>query len=214
MQHTFIKYNRSDAARELFSDMPANHLLSIIAQRARYSDCNISGLKEREAFIGDWQKCGFTTRGMYREALNRLKRYQLVTIRTTNKGTIATLISSDVYGLNNDSTTIKTATLQPSDNHQATNQLPLNKNGKKEKNVISGSRFAPPTQKEVFNHMTTKGNYPEIESHKFVNFYESKGWMVGKNKMKVWKSSVSNWLTDVKESNQSHPTQSSGAFVK
>jgi hypothetical protein len=27
----------------------------------------------------------------------------------------------------------------------------------------------------------------------FINFYESKGWMVGKNKMKDWKACVRTW---------------------
>jgi hypothetical protein len=32
-----------------------------------------------------------------------------------------------------------------------------------------------------------------MEAERFVNFYESKGWMVGKNKMKDWRAAVRNW---------------------
>ena len=35
----------------------------------------------------------------------------------------------------------------------------------------------------------------ELEAEKFVNFYESKGWIVGKTKMKNWKAAVRNWAT-------------------
>lgn len=32
------------------------------------------------------------------------------------------------------------------------------------------------------------------EAEKFWDFYESKGWKVGKNPMKAWKSAVNNWI--------------------
>jgi len=32
------------------------------------------------------------------------------------------------------------------------------------------------------------------ESEKMFNFYESKGWLVGKAKMKNWKAAASNWI--------------------
>jgi hypothetical protein len=34
---------------------------------------------------------------------------------------------------------------------------------------------------------------PANEVEKFYNHYESQGWMVGKNKMKNWKSAMSGW---------------------
>ena len=33
-----------------------------------------------------------------------------------------------------------------------------------------------------------------IDPESFVDFYASKGWMVGKNKMKDWKASVRTWV--------------------
>ena len=33
----------------------------------------------------------------------------------------------------------------------------------------------------------------KISAESFVDFYESKGWMVGKNKMKDWRAAVRNW---------------------
>ena len=33
----------------------------------------------------------------------------------------------------------------------------------------------------------------KVDSEAFVAFYESKGWMVGKNKMKSWKSAIVTW---------------------
>ena len=57
--------------------------------------------------------------------------------------------------------------------------------------------FAPPSLQEVQVYFEEKGEAPfpaRSESEKFIDFYESKGWMVGKNKMKSWKASVRNWM--------------------
>ena len=33
----------------------------------------------------------------------------------------------------------------------------------------------------------------KVDAEAFVAFYESKGWMIGKNKMKSWKSAIVTW---------------------
>ncbi len=53
------------------------------------------------------------------------------------------------------------------------------------------SRFIPPTVDEVAEYCRQRGN--QVDPVAFVNFYESKGWMVGKSKMKKWKNAVITW---------------------
>lgn len=53
------------------------------------------------------------------------------------------------------------------------------------------SRFVPPTLDECRAYWKEKGFYSNPET--FYNFYDSKGWMVGKNKMQKWKSSAAGW---------------------
>jgi len=62
-----------------------------------------------------------------------------------------------------------------------------------EKVVTKGRvvRFTPPTVEEVRNYISEKGY--EVNADNFVDFYESKGWMIGKNKMKDWKAAVRTW---------------------
>ena len=36
--------------------------------------------------------------------------------------------------------------------------------------------------------------FAKTESELFYNFYESKGWKVGKNPMIVWRSAVATWM--------------------
>ena len=54
-----------------------------------------------------------------------------------------------------------------------------------------GKRFTPPTVEEVREYVTSN-NY-NVNADNFVDFYESKGWLVGKNKMKDWKAAVRTW---------------------
>lgn len=51
--------------------------------------------------------------------------------------------------------------------------------------------FKPPTVDDVRAYCTERGN--NVDSQSFVDFYESKGWMIGKNKMKDWKAAVRTW---------------------
>lgn len=53
-------------------------------------------------------------------------------------------------------------------------------------------RFCPPTVEEVKEYCSEKG-YHSVDCDRFVDFYESKNWMVGKNKMKNWRAAVRNW---------------------
>lgn len=55
----------------------------------------------------------------------------------------------------------------------------------------SAKRFVPPTLDEVSAYCKERNNH--INPAKFIAFYESKGWMVGKNKMKDWKAAIRNW---------------------
>ena len=48
-----------------------------------------------------------------------------------------------------------------------------------------------PTIQEVATYCIQRGNI--IDAGKFFDFYEAKGWMIGKNKMKDWKAAVRTW---------------------
>lgn len=60
------------------------------------------------------------------------------------------------------------------------------------------SRFSPPSESEVATWLKCEKQLPEREAGRiamcFVSFYESKGWMVGRNKMKSWKAAAAGWL--------------------
>ena len=67
------------------------------------------------------------------------------------------------------------------------------------------SRFIPPTVEDVRAYCIERGN--SISPEAFVDFYASKGWMVGKNKMKDWKAAIRTW--EKGESRQQQPMKPS-----
>ena len=52
-------------------------------------------------------------------------------------------------------------------------------------------RFTPPTVDEVRAYCTERKN--RVDAERFVDFYASKNWMIGKNKMADWKAAIRHW---------------------
>lgn len=65
-------------------------------------------------------------------------------------------------------------------------------NNKDINNISIKSRaFIQPTHSEVEAYCRERGNNVNVDS--FMAYYESNGWMVGKNKMKDWRAAVRTW---------------------
>lgn len=93
--------------------------------------------------------------------------------------------------------------------HQPTHQFPDNvptnnndNNYNNDNNIKRGS-FAPPSLEDVRSYCSERGN--SIDAQQFIDFYESKDWMVGKNKMKDWRACVRTWETRQKNNPQPQP---------
>ena len=70
----------------------------------------------------------------------------------------------------------------------------LSENSIEESSIEENSikeRFKKPKIKEIEEYCEERKN--GIDAERFYNFYESKGWMVGKNKMKDWKACIRTW---------------------
>ena len=57
--------------------------------------------------------------------------------------------------------------------------------------TIHNKYFNKPKLSEVKDYCLERDN--NIDAEAFIDFYDSKGWMVGKNKMKDWKAAVRTW---------------------
>ncbi len=93
------------------------------------------------------------------------------------------------------------------------------KEKKKEKDILGADkpptrpRFTPPTVEEVKAYCTEKGY--GVDPQRFVDYYTSNGWMVGKNHMKDWKAAVRTWhgKENTNGKTESRPTWTIGTEV-
>lgn len=66
-------------------------------------------------------------------------------------------------------------------------------------------RFVPPTVEQVNDYCSERKN--NINPKSFVDFYQSKGWKVGKNPMKDWQAAVRTWENNNRNSSVSEFSQ-------
>ena len=144
------------------------------------------------------------------EFLKILEDDNMIKKESDSHRTLLTIINYEIYqGVPNTDQTLT--------EHQSNTNRTLTETTKEYKNIrnkefkendtpngVSKRKcFAPPTVEEVRAYCQERGN--NIDPQRFVDFYESKGWFVGKNKMKSWKAAVRNWESRDK---QNTPKQS------
>lgn len=71
--------------------------------------------------------------------------------------------------------------------------------------------FIPPTVGEIIDYCNERKN--KVDAQRFLDFYESKGWMIGKNKMKDWKAAIRTWERNSNQ-NTSSNQKSSNPFLE
>lgn len=129
-----------------------------------------------------------------RTSLFKLKSTSEITVKTTNKFSIITLINYDSYQSREDVAAGKATSQITNEQQTDNNQSTTNKNVNNEKNVKNkDKRFAKPSRDDLEKYKREKGL--NIDPQAFLNHYDSNGWKVGKNPMKDWQATARNWAT-------------------
>ena len=87
------------------------------------------------------------------------------------------------------------------------------KQKEKPKSRQPAKRFSPPSLDELIECFrerlpVDKKSKAVFEANRYLNYYESNGWKVGRNKMKSWKHAVNTWIGNIDGfSNQSSKQQ-------
>lgn len=138
-------------------------------------------------------------RGTVRRFLKILQNDEQMIIKTaTSKYTVITIVNYEKYQSDTTGNTTGNATAETTaETTVETTQTRI----KELKNVRSvsnsvGNIFTPPTLEEVKDYCKERNR--GVDPEKWINFYQAKGWMVGKNKMKDWKAAVRTWEKDRK----------------
>jgi hypothetical protein len=81
----------------------------------------------------------------------------------------------------------------------------------KSASASSPSRFKKPSVDEVRAYIQEHGYH--VNPNDFVNFYESKGWLVGRTPMKDWKAAVRTWESKEKNENPTKFVEEKEEFI-
>jgi len=190
----WIKIHRKFLDWEWFNKSEAVHLFMYLILKANHKDGQWQGIDIKKGqFVTSFGKISTDTGISLQTIRTLLKKFEKsneINIQTTNKFSVVTICKYECYQKENETTNEQLTSKQQTTN----NQLTTNKNDKNEK------KFIIPTFNDVLEYCM-QNNY-DVEVNKFLNFYESKGWMVGKNKMKDWKAAVRNWIKPKEEIKQ------------
>ena len=196
MAGDWIKLNRSLLKWGWYKDANTMRVFMDILLNANYHDGEYMGhpVLTGQCVIGRKalaERLGMSERSV-RTALNHLKSTNEITIKSTNRFSIVTIENWSKYQCeecDSDQQNDQQAV------NQATNNRPASDHIQEIKNVISkeikSGTIIPPSLEDVSKYCSERNN--NVDPQAFVDFYESKGWMVGSNKMKNWKASVRTW---------------------
>jgi hypothetical protein len=122
------------------------------------------------------------------------KRYKEIVKRRKDVEIISEyLVIDNNFGVNVNNNLVNVNTVQTQCKHNVSKSTQSKVNRKEKESKV----FKPPTIDEVKGYCLERQN--NVDPFKFINHYESVGWMRGKNKIKSWKACVRTWET--KETN-------------
>ena len=85
----------------------------------------------------------------------------------------------------------------------------IKESGQAKASPSPSKRFIPPTLEEVKAYCEERQN--GIDADKWIDYYISNGWMVGRNKMKDWKATVRYWerntISNYQKQNTAKPSK-------
>lgn len=207
----FIKLVRGEELLDILKQHPnAFLLLTLIAARARRTESMITGLKTGQALIGDYRACGLSHQ-KYRTAIKQLESINLITTKTTNKGTVATLCNSDIYDINPDDGNSQSNTGLTTD-QQTDNKPPTtNKEGKNEK---KGIELPPLPLSDLLLHARETGSRKSLDlmkcedlAHRCYAYYEEMKWKdKNGNRILALKAKLDQWMSkEVEQLKKTYP---------
>ncbi len=196
LQNGFIALHRSLLSWGWHTDPATGWLFVNLLLMANWTDSEWQGMTIERGQLVTGRKALAAQTGLseqtVRTSLNRLKSTNEITIASTNKFSVITIVN---YGKFQDVPEMPTSTLTSNltNNQPAANQqLTTNEQEKQgEQGIKPRKRFTPPSVDEVAAYCRERGNV--VDAQRFVDFYASKGWKVGNAGMRDWHAAVRNW---------------------
>lgn len=195
MKNSFILYTEQKAVIDKLTDEQAGKLIKAIYAHETGEDYNLDAILDLviTPFLTSLERN--TEKYQKRVETNKkniAKRWNNDDTKNTNGNDGIPNDTNDTNGNDSDSDSVS-----DSDNDNVND---LKENTKRKV-------FAKPTVEEVKAYCTERKN--NVDANKFIDFYESKGWLIGKNPMKDWKACVRTW----EKTSNSSPPKPSNAYI-
>lgn len=131
------------------------------------------------------------TESKFYRGLKRLENMRMIVTKSNNRFTVVTLCNWKTY--QQPDSDKRTTDEQPANNKRTTSEQPANtgEEGNKGIRKESNTGFVPPTVEEVSAYCAERRN--SVDPEAFFAHYDANGWMIGKTKMKKWKSAIVTW---------------------
>lgn len=147
----------------------------------------------KEVLITNWHKYNWTVSDKFRKPLEKeirnVKSAEFKAYLMDLFNGMDTVSIPYLYGM--DTTVTDTVTVYKDIFNKSINNTLNNKKEKPIKNII------PPTVEMVKQYCEERQN--GIDAERFCNFYQSKDWRIGKDKMKDWQAAVRTWESKRKQ---------------
>lgn len=201
----FILIHRKLLEWEWYSSVNDTRLFIHCLLKANWKDGRFRGYEvPRGSFITSVsnlaEETGLTIQQV-KTSIQHLKLTNEITIETNHQFSIITINKYNDYQLEqqtNQQTINKRLTneQQTSNNNRININKEINNKETISKDIVK-KVFSKPTLQEIKEYCNERKN--NVDAERFYNFYESKNWMIGKNKMKDWKACVRTWEQRDKE---------------
>ena len=203
LENGFVQLHRSILDWEWYGDINTTRLFIHLLLTANYEPKPWKGITidrgQRVASYGKLaEETGLSIKQI-RASIRHLKRTGEVAHTATSKYCLFTVKNYDRYQTQGTQTGSQVGTQMGS--QRAVKGQQCNKDNKaikKKYNIIGGKspiaqpqKFQKPTLEEVQAYCRERGN--AISPERFMDYYESNGWRVGKSQMKDWKAAIRNW---------------------
>lgn len=205
----YIKLHRKITDWEWFHTPNTLALFIYLLLKANYRDSEYHGvLVKRGQLVTSLPKLSTDvslTIQQTRTALAHLKSTGEITDVSNPQYRVITIVKYDDYQASTDDSTGNQQTINRRSNRRSTDKVTPSEEYKEYKNNISlpseeisvQKKFTPPTTDDVDAYCDEKGIFG-FDSQKFVDYYTSNGWMVGRNKMKDWRAAIRTWIKNEK----------------
>lgn len=199
----FIFLHRQIMEWEWYSDINVTRVFIHCILEANHKDNKWQGNTiKKGTFVTSYEKLAIATSltvQQVRTALNKLKSTGEITCKSTSRNSIITVNNWNKFQTNNKQDNKQITSKQQTNNKQIT----TNNNDNNDNNI--NNIFIIPKVEEIESYCKERNN--KVDVLQFFDFYQSKGWMVGKNKMKDWKAAVRNWERAGNKTNKASPVK-------